>query len=185
MESLVLVNRWQFECVRAGKVVWTREYYNLVPTVGLNKLLDATFSTGLASPTWYVGLISTGPTFANADTMGSHAGWTENTNFAATTRPAFVPGAISGGAVSNAASVAGFTMSAGVDIAGAFMTDSNVKGGTTGVLFAEGVFSEGTATLLSADLLNVTVSITIGNGTSTGAFMPIKEQSFGEGEFHP
>jgi hypothetical protein len=40
-----------------GKVLWTAEARNRVVTVGLNKVLDATFKTGLATPAWFVGLV--------------------------------------------------------------------------------------------------------------------------------
>jgi hypothetical protein len=41
---------------KAGKTLWVAHAKNRVVTVGLNKVLDATFKTGLASPAWYVGL---------------------------------------------------------------------------------------------------------------------------------
>src|SRR5262245_13857614 len=41
---------------RDGKLLWTAQANNRVVTVGLNKVLDATFKTGLTTPTWYVGL---------------------------------------------------------------------------------------------------------------------------------
>lgn len=39
-----------------GEFLWEADAENRVVTAGLNKLLDATFKTGLASPLWYVGL---------------------------------------------------------------------------------------------------------------------------------
>jgi len=42
---------------KAGKVLWMAEARNRVVTLGLNKVLDATFKTGLISPAWYVGLV--------------------------------------------------------------------------------------------------------------------------------
>lgn len=182
-DSLVIVNRWDIEVVRAGQVIWQDGFYNLVPTAGLNKLLDACFSTGLASPAWYVGLVSSSPTYAATDTMSSHAGWTENANYSAATRPAYVPGTISAGAVSNTASKASFTISAPTTLSGAFMADSSTKSGTSGTLFGVGSFSAGDTSVVAADIVNVTVSITIASGTVSGGFMPIKEQSFGE--YHP
>lgn len=185
MNTQVIVgSHWLFECIRQGKVIWTREYDNLVTTAGLNKLLDATFSTGFATPAWFVGLVSSGPTFAAADTMSSHTGWTENTSYAATTRPALTPGTIASGSFDNSASKASFTMSASTTIGGAFLTTSSTKGGTTGTLYAEGAFTGGDETLASADVLNVTVTVTVQSGTAgTGSFMPIKEESFGT--YHP
>lgn len=39
-----------------GELLWDEKTCNKVVVAGLNKLLDATFKTGLASPAWYVGL---------------------------------------------------------------------------------------------------------------------------------
>jgi len=50
--------KYRVECVgKNGKLKWVEEFENRVPTVGLNKYLDATLKTGLAAPAWYVGLI--------------------------------------------------------------------------------------------------------------------------------
>lgn len=185
MNAQVIVgSHWHFECVRQGKVIWTREYDNLVTTAGLNKLLDATFSSGSATPAWYVGLIDENPTFAAADTMSSHAGWTENTSYSETVRETLTPGTIAAGSFSNSGSKASFTMNANDTVGGAFLTTSDAKGGTSGTLYAEGSFTGGTETLSSADVLNVTVTVTVQAGTvDASSFMPIKEQVFGE--YHP
>ena len=181
--TVVVSSHWKFECIRAGKVAWVRDNYNLVTTAGLNKLLDATFKTGLASPAWYVGLVNTSPTFAAADTMGSHAGWTENVSYGETTREVLTLGTIANGSAGNSASKASFTINASTTVAGAFLTDSDTKSGTTGTLYSEVAFTGGTETLNSADVLNVTVTLTIASGTGSSGFMPIKEEVFGT--YHP
>ena len=180
--DVVLENHWTVECWREGALVWVAEFDNLVPTAGLNKLLDATFKTGLASPTWYVGLIATGATFALTDTMSSHGGWSESLIYSQTSRPAYTPGSVLSGMVDNSASKASFTITSGGTLAGAFLTDSNVKGGTTGTLYGEGNFDGGDQAVLGADIVNVTVTLSATGGVSTG-FMPIKEEVFGT--FHP
>lgn len=186
MEYIGLENHWTVECVRGGKVVWREEFDNLVVTAGLNKVLDATFKTGLATPTWYIGLVqgTSTPTFDAADVMGSHTGWTSDENYAATTRPAFTPGTISGGSVDNSSSKASFTMNAATTIAGCFMTDGSSKSGTTGTLYAAGAFTGGSQAVVGGDILNITVTVTAAQAVSAGSgFMPIKEQTFGE--YHP
>lgn len=40
-----------------GELKWIERCHNRVVTTGLNKLLDATFKTGLAAPAWYIGLV--------------------------------------------------------------------------------------------------------------------------------
>lgn len=49
---------YHFEHYRDGKLLDEWDMHNLVVTAGCNKLLDATFKTGLTTPAWYVGLIS-------------------------------------------------------------------------------------------------------------------------------
>ena len=184
-EQVILSSHWTVECVRAGALVWLAEYDNLVVTAGRNKILDAVFKSGLATPTWYVGLVdgASTPTFAAADTMSSHAGWTSNTAFSQTVRPTFVPGTVSAGALDNSASKASFTMNAGATIAGCFLVDSDTKTGTTGTLYAVGTFTGGSQAVVSLDVLNVTVSLTVAAAAASTGFMPIKEEVFGV--YHP
>lgn len=162
--AIHIEQRWSVECWRDGELVWTDTFKNLVVTAGRNKYLDATLKTGLAAPAWYVGLV-TGPgagnTYAAADTMGSHAGWAEDTTYSNATRPAFTPGAVASGSVDNSASKAAFTINGSATIAGAFMSDSSTKGGTTGTLLGVGNFTGGDRAVLSGDTLNVTMTATI------------------------
>ena len=59
--AVCLKQHYKVECFdKYGKFKWAEEFDNRVSTVGLNKYLDATLKTGLASPAWYVGLV--GPT---------------------------------------------------------------------------------------------------------------------------
>ena len=177
-------NHWKVECFRQGELVWTAEFDNLVPTAGLNKLLDATFKTGLPTPSWYVGLIADNPTFAAADTMSSHAGWTEDVNFAASVRPTLTVGTISAGSVSNSASKAAYTISGAATLAGCFLSDSNTKGGASGTLYAAGAFDGGDQAVVANDVVNVTVTLTAAtSGTSATGFMPVIQEVFGD--FHP
>jgi hypothetical protein len=163
--SIAIEHRYDFKIVRDGVVIdeWTE--WNLVPNVGLAKYLDATLKTGLAAPSWFLSII-TGPgagnTYANADTMASHAGWAENTNYSAPTRPAWTPGAITTGnpsSVDNSGATASFVMTAGATIAGAFMVDNSTKGGSTGTLISEVNFTTGDRVVLTGDTIVVTMTM--------------------------
>jgi len=140
------------------KLRWKDHFYNIVVTAGLNKLLDATFKTGLASPAWYVGLKGTGSMIA-ADTMGTHSGWSEITPYSDSNRPTFTPGSISSGAVDNSASKAVFNINGSSTVYGCFLADNNTKGGTTGTLYGGGDFGSSRA-VVNGDTLNVTVTLT-------------------------
>jgi hypothetical protein len=142
-----------------GRIKWVATAHNIVVTAGLNKLLDATFKTGLAAPLWYVGLKSTG-TPDPADTMASHVTWTELTAYDEAARPAWTPGAISAGSVSNTGAKARFTASGNMTILGLFLTDIATKAGATGTLYGAADFSEGTRTMVDNDTLDVTATLT-------------------------
>ena len=142
---------------KTPKLKWKEYFKNIVVTTGLNKLLDATIKTGLTSPAWYVGLKGTGSMVAG-DTMGSHAGWSELTPYSNATRPAFTPGTIASGAVDNSASKAVFTINGTSTIYGAFLSDNNTKGGTTGILYGGGDFGASRA-VVNGDTLNVTLTL--------------------------
>lgn len=152
-------HHFKVECIRDGKIVWTEEFDNMVVTAGAAKYLDATLKTGLASPLWYVGLKGTGTPLI-ADTMASHASWSELTPYSDANRPTWTPGSITGTStvsVDNSASKAVFNINASSTIYGAFLADNNTKGGTTGTLLGVGDFASSRA-VLSGDTLNVTVT---------------------------
>lgn len=138
---------------------WHDEFDNLVTTAGLNKYLDATLKTGLAAPAWYVGLKDTGTPDA-ADTLSSHATWAELTSTVYTgDRPAWTPGSISAGSVSNSGSKAQFTITGGDTIYGALLCDA--ASGTSGTLLGVGDFTGGSRAVIIGDRLDVTVTATI------------------------
>lgn len=138
--------------------IWEEEFKNIVVTAGLNKLLDATFKTGLTSPAWYVGFKGSGTMIA-ADTMASHSGWAELVPYSDSTRPAFTPGSISSGAVDNSASKAVFNINTSSTIYGCFLADNSTKSGTTGTLYGGGDFGA-SRSVVNGDVLNITVTLT-------------------------
>lgn len=159
-EKINLYAIYAFECLdKHGKVKWTDGFKNIIPTVGKNKILDATLVAGLASPSWFVGLKNAGVAVVG-DTMASHASWTELTPYSDATRKAFTPGAVSAGSVSNTASKASFAINATATIGGAFTVDNSTKAGTTGTLLSAGNFAA-TKDVNDGDTLNVTVTFTI------------------------
>lgn len=63
---------------RRGRHLWRAHAKNRVVTVGLNKLLDATFKTGLTTPAWYLGLV--GPSITDAAITSGLAALTSASN---------------------------------------------------------------------------------------------------------
>lgn len=134
---------------------WTAE--NLVVNVGLNDLLDKRFKgSGYTASDW-IGLISATPTVAAGDTMASHGGWTEVTDYSGD-RKAFTPGSVSSQSVDNSASPAVFTMNGTVTVGGFFLNTDET--GTSGILYGGAAFSGGNRAVNSGDTLTVTCTLT-------------------------
>lgn len=155
-----LENNWRIECVRDGQVVWVEEFDNLVVDVGLNDSLDKHLKGSGYTAAWYVGLTAATPTVDHADTMASHAGWTEFTDYSELVRQTLTLGAVSGGSVDNSASKAVFTISGNGTVGGAFLVTNSTKSGATGTLYGGGAFTLGDRAVLSGDTISVTVTCT-------------------------
>lgn len=114
-----------------GELLWTETVKNRVVTAGLNKLLDATFKTGLTTPAWFIGLVGMAVT-DGAITSGLAVLTSASTPFAAgdVGRPIIVRGAGAAGA-DLVTTILSFTNSGSVTL--------NANAGTTvtgaGVLF--------------------------------------------------
>ncbi len=155
-----LKNRYLVEAYRDGELLWVEEFDNLVVDVGLNDSLDKHLKGAAYTAAWYVGVVGATPTFAAGDTMsGGHAGWTEQTTYDEANRPTLTLGTVTNKSVDNSASKAVFTISGTVTLGGAFIVTTNNKGGTTGILYGGGAFSQNRA-LVDNDVLNVTITCT-------------------------
>ena len=144
---------------KAGKLIGIYRVPNGIVDVGLDKILDDMFNAGSQSSLWYLGLVDNAgwTAFDDADTMLSHAGWTESTVYTAGTRPQWTVGAASSRQVTNASTV-DFAINGAATLKGIFVVDENTKGGTTGTLWATAAFSS-TIVVASADTLKVTYTV--------------------------
>lgn len=142
---------------------WSDVSHNLVTTVGKNDLLDKYLAGSGYTAAWYCGLISSVSysAIAAADTMASHAGWTEagGTNAPTYTgnRPALAFAAASGGTKATS-SASSFTFTGGGTIKGMFGTTVTTKDGTTGILYNGVLFSGGDRLVANTDVVNVSVT---------------------------
>lgn len=159
--GVTLKNLYEVDCYRNGRLLWSDRFYNLVTTVGKDKLLDACFRTGEAALAWYVGLVNAAgfTAYSAADTMSSHAGWVEGVPYSDVTRPAYVPAASSSGSMSNTAARALFTINAGQTVQGAFLVDNSTKSGGTGTLYGVGSFVA-PRNVIGGDTLAVKITLT-------------------------
>lgn len=150
-----------------GNLKWEDKSPNLVVNVGLQDMNAKYFTGSGYTAAWYLGLYGSGSTNnpAASDTMASHPGWVEVTAYSQTTRPQAVfgtPTTADPSVVSNSASVAVFSINGTTTVGGAFLTTSNTKGGTTGILFSATDFqSPGDRAVVSGDTLNVTYTFSL------------------------
>jgi hypothetical protein len=168
-EAVKATGRFVIECYdKDGKLKWVDDSKNLVVNEGLQYMAGTALDGSTARITsWYLGLYgaasSNNP--AAGDTMSSHAGWTEVTDYTEATRPAatFVAATTANpSVVTNSASKAQFTMNATVTVGGAFLTSNNTKGGTSGTLFSAKDFnSPGDRAVVSGDVVLVTYTFSL------------------------
>lgn len=160
------ITRHKIVCLREGKVLWEEEQENLTTYAGLAHMLTNYWKGNAYTAAFFVGLKGAG-TIAGGDTSASHAGWTEVTAYSAGTRPALTLGDVTTGATSsvdNSAAPASFTCNAAnTVVAGAFVATSSAKGSTSDTIIGASDFSA-SRTLQSADVLNVTTTLTAVTG---------------------
>jgi hypothetical protein len=162
---------YRVECHdKDGNLKWATESKNLVVTAGLQYMAGTSLDGATARiTTWYLGLITgpgSGTTIIAADTMATHAGWTEYVNYSNANRvtATFVAATTATpSVVTNTASPAVFNINgAGGTVAGAFLTSANDKSGTTGTLFSAADFgSPGDRTVVNGDTLSVTYQFSL------------------------
>lgn len=147
-----------------GELQWEDEFPNLVTTVGANDLLDKYLAGSAYTAAFYMGLVDGGstPTFNIADTMASHAGWTENVNYSQSARPTTAWSAASAKSKALSSGLAFTTNAASQVIAGCFISTVATKSGTTGILFSCGAFTGGNQTIASSgSTLTVSYSLSV------------------------
>lgn len=172
--SVGIEGRYHVVCRDAdGNIKWEEEFPNLVNAVGKELMLDVLLSSSGSYTTVgpYLGLINAGPTFLASDTMSSHAGWTEFTNYTVGGSPVrgtavFTPATSSGMSPTNStvktATAITFTITGlGGTVSGCFLVTgpgaSPSLGNTSGTLYSAGAF--GTPKITTAgDTVSVTYS---------------------------
>lgn len=148
-----------------GNLKWEDKAHNLVVNEGLKDMNDKYFSGTTYTAAWYLGLV-TGPgastTFAAGDTLASHAGWTEFTDYSGTRKAITFDAATLAdpSVITNSTPVQFNITGAGGTVAGAFLC--SVTSGTSGILFSESDFqAPGDRAVVSGDVLNVTYTFSL------------------------
>ena len=174
-ETVGIAGYYNVTCNDAqGNLKWEESFPNLVNAIGKQLLLDTLLkgsSYTVVGP--FLGLINSSPTFLAADTMTSHAGWTEFTNytvsasavrgtavFASATSSGLSPANIT----SSAASAITYTITgAGGTVAGCFLVTGSgavsTQSSTAGTLYSAGAFTTAKITTIG-DTVSVTYATT-------------------------
>ena len=146
---------------RHGNLRWHDVAKNIIPTAGLNDILNIYYGAGSQTATWYMGMVDNAgfSAFGATDTMGSQAGWAETVNTSLTSRPIWTPAAASAGSVSNGSAVT-FNMnpSPTCTIRGFFICSNNTLGGTSGILSPEAALTS-PQLCNNGDVLKVTYAV--------------------------
>jgi hypothetical protein len=149
-----------------GNFKWEETTHNLVVNTGLQDMNTKYFSGSSYTAAWYLGLITgpgSGTTIAAADTLASHSGWTEFTNYSGNRKAVTFGTATTAdpSVIDNSGSPSQFTISGGGGVvAGAFLC--TVATGTSGTLFSASDFqSPGDRTVVSGDTLTVTYTFSL------------------------
>ena len=164
-ETLGAGGVYTVECVGAdGKVKWTDTFHNLVMNVGVQDMNTQYFKGSAYTASPFLGLVTgpaSGTTYAAADTLASHAGWTENTAYTGSRKAVTFGTATTANpsVITNSASPSTFSMTGSATIAGAFLC--TVASGTSGILFSAGDFSAGDKVVANGDTLNVTYTFSL------------------------
>lgn len=169
-EDLQLKGTYRWEHIRNGEVIGRYENHNVVTSEGLQHLLSSAIDNDTRYTAWYVALVSaTGPppvpsaahvydTFLDTSTLPC----TEFTSYSNATRPAY-NGVVSANKITNTASKAAFTVSAGPSpdtVHAAALVSVNTKSDHgTGVLMSWSDLAGGTITVLEGDVLNIEIEL--------------------------
>jgi len=138
-----------------GRVKWRDFAKNIVVNGGLDHILDVVFHGTTPVSPWYVGLKNSGSPAAG-DTLASHSGWTENSNYS-DNRKEFNEAAASGQSITNSANKASFSITSdSQSIAGAFLCSA--ASGTSGTLICVADFSSAKS-CDNGDTLEVTYTV--------------------------
>lgn len=177
-ESVGIEGHYHVECRdKDGNLKWAEDFPNLVNAVGKQLLLNTLLRTSGTYTTVgpYLGLISGAtPTFDVEDTMSSHTGWTEFTNYTvggSTVRGTAVFSSATDNTVASPANVVSCAASAitytitgaGGTVSGCFLVTgsgaSSTQSNTSGTLYSAGAFATAKVTT-AGDTVSVTYSTT-------------------------
>jgi len=159
---------FHFTCFdKDGNLKWQDSAKNLVVNTGLQDMNTKYFKGSSYTAAWYIGLVdgpNSGNTYAAADTLASHSGWTENTDYSGGNRATATFGTATTAdpsVIDNSGSVAVFNITGTATVAGAFLTNIQDNTDNVGLLFSVSAFTGGDRAVINGDTLNVTYEFSL------------------------
>lgn len=157
---------YRVECLdKDGNLKWEANMTNLVVNTGLQDMNNKYFKGSTYTAAFYLGLVvgpASGTTYAAADTLASHVGWTEFTNYSGSRKAVTfgTPTTAAPSVIDSTGSPSSFAITGTATVAGAFIC--TVASGTSGILFSEADFdSPGDRNVVSGDTLNVSYTFSL------------------------
>jgi hypothetical protein len=139
-----------------GNDKWKWSADNMVVNAGLQHIIDVVFKASAQKTVWYIGLIAATPTIAAANTLASHAGWTEFTSRSGSR--AVYSATRSNQTLSNNATKGSILISASGTVGGAFLCSTSTN--TTGVLMCAVTATEGNRAVVAGDTISARYDFT-------------------------
>lgn len=147
--------------LRGGVLLGEHKTFNDITNVGKNYIFNVMFNGGtqIANNSWFIGLISltSYSALAAADTMSSHAGWTEFTSYSQANRVAWGSQTATSQSTANT-SAATFDINGSGTVKGIFVTSNSTISGTTGTLWATALFGADVP-VTNGDQLKITYTV--------------------------
>lgn len=143
-----------------GKELWREEADNIVFDPAIDAILETYFRGAAYTAAWFVGLVGTiAGGYSSGDTLASHAGWLEIVDYAGSVRQPLNLSPVVNKATSNISSKAVFTLTAMVNLNGAFVCAGDQFIDISSTLYCAVNFLGGSRALNAGDSIAVTVTL--------------------------
>lgn len=159
---------FHFQCHdKNGNLKWEDSCHNLVVNAGLQDMNNKYFKGSSYTAAWYLGLVDASgfSAYSANDTMASHSGWTETTDYSGANRGTVTfgtPTTADPSVVTNSSSATQFSITGTVTVKGAFLTATQDKTTNSGVLFSVSSFqAPGDRSVVNGDTLTVTYTFSL------------------------
>lgn len=161
--GLTIKNDYLVECFdHHGRLVWDAHAKNLTVLEGRNDILQQYWTGSSYTAAHYMLITAATPVFAPGDTMASHPGWTEITDYDEGARPTVQMGVPASGSIDNSANRCVYTVNAdGLTTGGFAITTDATKGGAIGKLFGGVAYAQGNNPINTGYVLRVQVTSTM------------------------